>query len=153
MHGVDIFFRCLPYKFPLVSFGFHGFGTADEVPLMIFGKPGGAGGGGGEPMPGAPWIIGGEPVGTDWIEGTFIMGLPTIVSDIVVLREVLQIDAASPVAFLPPTDAAVWAGAIGKWLDTPPPIQVRDQFAIAMALKYSPDRMARSYLGLVRSAR
>jgi glycosyltransferase involved in cell wall biosynthesis len=93
-----------------------------------------------------------ETFGISAVEAV-IMGLPTIVSDIVVLKEVLRIDAASPVAFLPPTDAAVWAGAIGKWLDTPPPIQVREQFATAMALKYSPDRMAQSYLSLVRSAR
>ena len=75
-------------------------------------------------------------------------GLPMVVADLAVLREVLRADATAPVAFVPPHDTEAWISAIGKALAAPPPARATADFARAVGGKYSRQRMIESYLSL-----
>lgn len=89
-----------------------------------------------------------ETFGISAVEAV-LLGLPTIVSDIPVLREVLHVDGASQVAFVAEEDVGAWERAIGKWLDQPPHQAQLEAFGRAIGQKYSRERMLKSYLELV----
>lgn len=92
-----------------------------------------------------------ETFGISAVEAV-LLGIPTLVSDIAVLREVLTIDGGSAVAFVDGTDTAAWQQAIAAWLDEAPSPARLATFAAAMAAKYSEERMIGSYLRLLRPA-
>jgi glycosyltransferase involved in cell wall biosynthesis len=75
-------------------------------------------------------------------------GLPMVVADLAVLREVLRADGTEPVAFVAPHDTEGWISAIGKALAVPPAARVASAFAQTVGRKYSRQRMVESYLSL-----
>jgi glycosyltransferase involved in cell wall biosynthesis len=79
-----------------------------------------------------------------------LLGVPTIVSDITVLREVLQVEGASPVTFVAANDLDGWRRAIETLLAWPPPRCELQAFRRAIERKYSPKRMIDGYLELIR---
>ena len=91
-----------------------------------------------------------ETFGISAVEAV-LLRLPTIVSDIGVLREVLRVDGASPVAFVPADDVDAWQRAIVTWLAEPPPAAELEAFGQAIERKYSRERMLEGYLKLIRS--
>jgi glycosyltransferase involved in cell wall biosynthesis len=75
-------------------------------------------------------------------------GMPMVVADLAVLREVLRADGNEPVAFVAPADVEGWIAAIGKALaNAPAPARIA-AFARGIARKYSRQRMIESYLSL-----
>jgi glycosyltransferase involved in cell wall biosynthesis len=80
-------------------------------------------------------------------------GLPMVVADLAVLREVLRADGAEPVAFVAPADVEGWISAIGKALAVKPAPHLLVSFARAIARKYSRQRMMESYLSLFEAHR
>jgi glycosyltransferase involved in cell wall biosynthesis len=78
-----------------------------------------------------------------------MIGVPLVVADLPVLREVLSTAGTQPVAFVSPHDLQGWVTAISAALAAPPDASVRAEFAHAMARKYSRDRMIESYLALL----
>lgn len=80
-------------------------------------------------------------------------GMPMVVSDLPVLREVLHADAEAPVTFVAPQNVEGWISAIGKALAAPPPEYVAANFARAIGRKYSRQRMIESYLSLFEAYR
>jgi glycosyltransferase involved in cell wall biosynthesis len=75
-------------------------------------------------------------------------GMPMVVADLAVLREVLRADDTAPVAFVAPHDTEAWISAIGKALAAPPAARAAADFARAIGRKYSRQRMIESYLSL-----
>ncbi len=80
-------------------------------------------------------------------------GMPMVVADLPVLREVLHADGSEPVAFVPPQNVEGWIAAIGKALAEPPAPHVVTSFARAIGRKYSRQRMIESYLSLFEAYR
>jgi glycosyltransferase involved in cell wall biosynthesis len=80
-------------------------------------------------------------------------GLPMVVADLPVLREVLNAGGAEPVAFVAPRNVEGWIGAIGTALATPPAAPTLTNFARAIGRKYSRQRMIESYLSLFEAYR
>ena len=93
-----------------------------------------------------------ETFGISAVEAV-LLGLPTLVSDIAVLREVLQVEGASPVTFLPAGDVEAWRDAIACRLAHPTQSEVLKSFGEAIGRKYSKSRMMDGYLRLVRARR
>lgn len=89
-----------------------------------------------------------ETFGISAVEAA-LLSIPTIVSDITVLREVLTIDERSPVAFIDATDVEGWTEQIAAWTRTPPDQAERRSFAAALASRYSEERMMDAYLELL----
>ncbi len=79
-------------------------------------------------------------------------GLPLVVADLPVLREVLRADGAGAVTFVLPHDVEGWISAISRALTTAPAARAT-AFARALALKYSRQRMIESYLSLFEAHR
>lgn len=73
-----------------------------------------------------------------------ISGIAMIVSDIVVLREVLAADR-SPVVFVEKDDAAAWTQAIENALDHPIGRERLDAFSQVVAARYSVQQMIERY--------
>jgi glycosyltransferase involved in cell wall biosynthesis len=88
-----------------------------------------------------------ETFGLAAVEAAMV-GLPMVVADLPVLREVLRVDGAEPVDFVGPHDIEGWASAIGAALAAPPSPRAVAAFAQAMGRKYSRQRMIESYLAL-----
>ena len=81
-------------------------------------------------------------------------GLPLVVADLAVLREVLRGDGSEPVAFVAPDNVEGWISAIGRALAAPAPASRGAMaFARALAAKYSRQRMIESYLSLFEAHR
>ncbi|MGA9431217.1 MAG: glycosyltransferase family 4 protein [Xanthobacteraceae bacterium] len=81
-------------------------------------------------------------------------GLPMVVADLPVLREVLRADGSEPVAFVAPDDLEGWISAIGRTLAAVTPSSRSDSaFARALTTKYSRRRMIESYLSLFEAHR
>jgi glycosyltransferase involved in cell wall biosynthesis len=77
-----------------------------------------------------------------------MVGVPLVVADLPVLREVLSTAGAQPAVFVDPHDLLGWIAAISGALAAPPAPRVLAEYAHAMARKYSRDRMIESYLAL-----
>jgi glycosyltransferase involved in cell wall biosynthesis len=77
-----------------------------------------------------------------------MVGLPMVVADLAVLREVLRADGTEPVAFVAPHDTEGWISAIGKALAAAPAARTVAAFASNISRKYSRQRMIESYLSL-----
>jgi glycosyltransferase involved in cell wall biosynthesis len=88
-----------------------------------------------------------ETFGLAAVEAAMV-GLPLVVSDLAVLREVLQIDGAHPVAFVDPRDVDGWCRAIRGALAAPPSPATIVAVSRAMRHKYSRQRMIDGYLSL-----
>ena len=81
-------------------------------------------------------------------------GLPMVVADLPVLREVLRADGSEPVAFVAPDDVEGWIAAIGRALtQAPPSLRNPSAFTRTLAAKYSRQRMIESYLSLFEAHR
>ena len=80
-------------------------------------------------------------------------GMPMVVADLPVLREVLHADESEPVTFVAPQNVEGWISAIGRALAAPPAPYVVNSFARAIARKYSRQRMIESYLSLFETYR
>jgi glycosyltransferase involved in cell wall biosynthesis len=78
-----------------------------------------------------------------------MVGVPLVVADLAVLREVLSSAGAQPTVFVDPHDLMGWMAAISAALAAPPAPRLLAEFAHAMARKYSRDRMIESYLALL----
>ena len=89
-----------------------------------------------------------ETFGLAAVEAAMI-GLPMVVADLPVLREVLQTDVAAPVRFVAPHDVEGWTAAVRAWLDAPPPRHDVESYAQAIRRKYARQRMIASYLDLM----
>ena len=89
-----------------------------------------------------------ETFGISAVEAV-LLGVPTVVSDISVLREVLTVGGNSAVAFVGATDVSEWTAIIRKWCDEPPPLRELEEFAAALADKYSAERMIGAYLDIL----
>ncbi|MCG6203120.1 glycosyltransferase family 4 protein [Rhodopseudomonas sp. HC1] len=75
--------------------------------------------------------------------------IPLLVSDLPVLREVLQ--STQPlVSFLPVDDVAAWAAAIQTALSAPPPPELRAEFSEEIRTRLSVDTMIGHYVELLR---
>lgn len=74
-------------------------------------------------------------------------GLPMVVADLPVLREVLRAGGGEPVAFVAPSDIEGWIAAIARALEPAAP-RPATAFARALSGKYSRQRMIESYLSL-----
>jgi glycosyltransferase involved in cell wall biosynthesis len=90
-----------------------------------------------------------ETFGLAAVEAAMV-GMPMVVADLPVLREVLRVDGAEPVIYAAPTDLEGWIGAIQSALAAPP--RVVAPFARAMRRKYSRERMIDNYLGLLEGS-
>jgi glycosyltransferase involved in cell wall biosynthesis len=88
-----------------------------------------------------------ETFGLAAVEAAMV-GLALVVSDLAVLREVLQIDAPKPVAFVAPHDVDGWCTAIRRALATPASPAIVAAFSQAIRHKYSRQRMIDNYLSL-----
>ncbi len=88
-----------------------------------------------------------ETFGLAAVEAAMV-GLPMVVTDLPVLREVLQIDGSEPVAFVDPHDVEGWHAAIRRALVAPASPAVIAAFSQAMRHKYSRQRMIDDYLSL-----
>jgi glycosyltransferase involved in cell wall biosynthesis len=79
-------------------------------------------------------------------------GMPMVVANLAVLREVLRADGAEPVVFVAPSDLEGWISAIDRALGeiggSAPTARLNAPFARAIARKYSRQRMTESYLSL-----
>lgn len=75
-------------------------------------------------------------------------GLPMVVADLAVLREVLRGDGSEPVTFVGPHDVEGWIAAIAAALAKPPQPRAVTAFARTLRRKYSRQRMIESYLSL-----
>lgn len=88
-----------------------------------------------------------ETFGLAAVEAAMI-GMPMVVSDLPVLREVLRAGGAEPVTFVPPDDVEGWISAIAAALARAPAPALLSAFAQTMRRKYSRQRMIESYLSL-----
>jgi glycosyltransferase involved in cell wall biosynthesis len=88
-----------------------------------------------------------ETFGIAAVEAAMV-GMPMVVADLPVLREVLRTEGEEPVAFVMPHDADGWTAAIRAALASPPPPQVAATFARTIRRRYSRQRMIESYLSL-----
>ena len=77
-----------------------------------------------------------------------LVGVPMVVADIAVMREVLS-SAPSPVRFVD-DDKDGWVEAIRAVLASPPPPETRAAFAEALARRYSRAGMVEHYVALLR---
>lgn len=93
-----------------------------------------------------------ETFGLAAVEAAMI-GLPMVVADLPVLREVLRAGGAEPVTFVAPDDVEGWISAIAASLAQPPASSARKAFAQTMRRKYSRQRMIESYLSLFEARR
>ena len=75
-------------------------------------------------------------------------GVPMVVADLPVLREVLS-SPPSPVRFVAGDDVAGWVGAVRAALSSPPAPETRAAFADALALRYSRAGMIAHYAALL----
>jgi glycosyltransferase involved in cell wall biosynthesis len=80
-------------------------------------------------------------------------GMPMVVADLPVLREVLHADGSEPVTFVAPRNVEGWIAAIAKTLAEPPAPHIVTSFARAIGRKYSRARMIESYLSLFEAYR
>ena len=80
-------------------------------------------------------------------------GLPMVVADLPVLREVLRADGAEPVAFVACHDVEGWISAIGRALAAASATHGVTAFARGLSRKYSRQRMIESYLSLFEAHR
>jgi glycosyltransferase involved in cell wall biosynthesis len=80
-------------------------------------------------------------------------GMPMVVADLPVLREVLRAGGGEPVAFVAPHDIEGWIGAIAQALQSAPAARAATAFARALSVKYSRQRMIESYLSLFEAPR
>ena len=89
-----------------------------------------------------------ETFGISAVEAA-LLAIPTLVSDIAVLREVLAVDGQSPVGFIDTIDVAAWTRTVRSWCTAPPPQAELQTFATALARKYSEKRMIDAYIELL----
>ncbi len=89
----------------------------------------------------------GATVWLDAVEAA-MAGLPMVVADLAVLREVLRADGTEPVAFVKSHDVEGWIAAIGRALAAAPAAPAATSFARVLGRKYSRQRMIESYLSL-----
>jgi glycosyltransferase involved in cell wall biosynthesis len=81
-------------------------------------------------------------------------GLPMVVADLPVLREVLRADGSEPVAFVASDDVEGWITAIGRALtQATPSLPNSSALARTLSAKYSRQRMIESYLSLFEAHR
>lgn len=89
-----------------------------------------------------------ETFGISAVEAA-LLGIPTLVSDITVLQEVLTVEGQSPVAFIDATDVEAWTETLRQWCKDPPSSDVLQAFAKGLAIKYSDERMVEAYVELI----
>jgi glycosyltransferase involved in cell wall biosynthesis len=77
-----------------------------------------------------------------------VTGLPMVVADLPVLREVLCAGGAEPVSFVAPFDVEGWISAIKKALAAASAVRRHLAFARTIGRKYSCQRMTASYISL-----
>ena len=92
-----------------------------------------------------------ETFGLAAVEAAMV-GLPSVVADLDVLREVLATGEIAPIRFANPHDVKRWKDSLGQMLRNPPPPTMRREAARAVTAKYARERMVDSYLDLLQVA-
>lgn len=90
-----------------------------------------------------------ETFGLAAVEAAMV-GLPAVVADLDVLREVLATGEISPIRYANPNDVKRWKDVLGQMLRNPPPLAMRQEAARAITAKYARERMVDSYLDLLQ---
>lgn len=90
-----------------------------------------------------------ETFGISAVEAA-LLRRPTVVADLVVLREVLTIDGASEAVFVEPHDIDGWRQAIATMLASPPPPERLAALAARIADRFSEAKMIGRYVDLLR---
>jgi glycosyltransferase involved in cell wall biosynthesis len=93
-----------------------------------------------------------ETFGLAAVEAAMV-GMPMVVADLPVLREVLRTDGSEPVAFVMPHDTEGWISRIAEALAKPASASSVAAFARAIGRKYSLQRMTESYRSLFEARR
>jgi glycosyltransferase involved in cell wall biosynthesis len=90
-----------------------------------------------------------ETFGLAAVEAAMV-GLPSVVADLDVLREVLATDAVQTARFINPHDVKRWKDALGKMLREPPSADAMRASTRAITRKYARERMIASYIALLK---
>jgi glycosyltransferase involved in cell wall biosynthesis len=93
-----------------------------------------------------------ETFGLAAVEAAMV-GLPSVVADLDVLREVLATDQTATTRFVNPRDVKRWKDALGKMLRDPPSPSLVQASAKAITRKYARERMVASYIALLKPDR
>lgn len=93
-----------------------------------------------------------ETFGISAVEAA-LLGIPSLVSDIPTLREVLTVEGRSPVAFIAPTNVEVWTEHLRRWCEQPPEQAALNEFADQVGRRYSEQRMIEAYVELLNAPR
>jgi glycosyltransferase involved in cell wall biosynthesis len=80
-----------------------------------------------------------------------MQGVPSIVSDLAVMREVLTIDGRAVASFVDPRDPRAWEAAIRSALDRPACAEDLKTFAAGLSAKYEQGKMLQGYLDVLMS--
>lgn len=91
-----------------------------------------------------------ETFGISAVEAV-LLGVPTLVGDIQVLREVLTINGESCAAFINPRDVDAWVQHLRSWCEQPPERSKLQAFAARLARRYSEERMVQAYVDLLNA--
>ena len=82
-----------------------------------------------------------------------MQGLPSVVSDIAAMREVLTINGQALASFVDPRDPAAWEAAIRGALDQPVRTEELTTFAASLSAKYELARMLKGYMDVLMGGR
>lgn len=80
-----------------------------------------------------------------------MQGLPSIVSDIAAMREVLTINGRAIASFVDPRNPLAWETAIRHALEQPSCAEERKMFALGLSAKYGQEKMLKGYLDVLMS--
>ena len=80
-----------------------------------------------------------------------MQGVPSIVSDLAVMREVLTINGRAVASFVDPRDPRAWEAAIRSALERPPCAEDLKAFAVGLSAKYEQGKMLQGYLDVLMS--
>jgi glycosyltransferase involved in cell wall biosynthesis len=80
-----------------------------------------------------------------------MQGLPSIVSDIAAMREVLTVNGRALASFVDPHDILAWEAAIRGVIDRPLCAEDLAMFAAGLSAKYEQEKMLEGYLGVLMS--
>ena len=80
-----------------------------------------------------------------------MQGVPSIVSDVAAMREVLTIDGRAVASFVDARSSSAWEAAIRSALDRPLCAEDLKAFAVGLSAKYEQGKMLQDYLDVLVS--
>lgn len=78
-----------------------------------------------------------------------MQGVPSVVSDIAALREVLTVDGRAVASFVDPRDPSAWEAAIRRVLEQPLRAEELGMFAVGLSARYEQGKMVKGYLDVL----